>query len=134
MRTLTLVLALTLGCVGAVHAQAQASALSHLSALPVAVSVTAPVGMLVAGSVLTVAAVETAADATVWVLERASDGARASVRLSGQMAGVASVTAGTVITASAFSAGVVLSAAGKVVAYLPNEIGKALLHNERVTR
>jgi len=28
----------------------------------------------------------------------------------------------------------VLSAAGKAIAFIPNEIGKALLYNERVTR
>ena len=27
-----------------------------------------------------------------------------------------------------------LSAAGRAIAFIPNEIGKALLHNERVTR
>jgi hypothetical protein len=28
----------------------------------------------------------------------------------------------------------VLSAAGEVIAFIPNEIGKALLHNEQVSR
>jgi hypothetical protein len=35
---------------------------------------------------------------------------------------------------TALSAGWVLSAAGQVIAFVPNEIGKALLHNERITR
>jgi hypothetical protein len=38
------------------------------------------------------------------------------------------------VVVSAFSAGWVLSAAGRAIAYIPNEIGAALLHNERVTR
>ena len=54
--------------------------------LPVAVSVAAPVMILSAGAVLTVVAVEATSAGTVWVLERASDGARASVRLGARAA------------------------------------------------
>jgi hypothetical protein len=115
-------------------AQAQASELSALSALPIAVSVAAPVGLLSAGAVFTVVAVEAASGATVWVLERASDGARASVTLSAQVAGGVSVIAGTAVLATAISTGWVLSAAGKAIAFIPNEVGRALLYNERLTR
>jgi hypothetical protein len=107
---------------------------SALSMLPVAVSVAAPVALLSAGAMLTVVAVEATSAGTVWVLERASDGARASITLSGQLVGGLSVAAGTAVAVTAFSAGWVLSAAGQAIAYIPNEIGKALLYNERVTR
>ena len=83
---------------------------------------------------LTVVAVEASAEGTVWVLERASDGARASVTLAAAAAGGLSVAAGTAVVVTAFSAGWVLSAAGKAIAFIPNEIGAALLHNERLTR
>jgi hypothetical protein len=39
---------------------------------------------------------------------------------------------GTVVQTSATAAGVILSTAGKVLAFIPNEIGKALMHNERL--
>jgi len=68
------------------------------------------------------------------VLERASAGARASVTLSAQAAGGLSVAVGTAVVVTAFSAGWVLSAAGKAIAYIPNEIGAALLYNERITQ
>jgi hypothetical protein len=123
-------LALVLGPASAARAHNTASELSALSMLPVAVSVAAPVGLLSAGAVFTVVAVHAVSGATVWVLERASDGAQASVTL----AGGASALVGTAVVATAFSAGVVLSAAGKAIAYIPNEIGKALMYNERVTR
>lgn len=110
-----------------------ASDASALSMLPVAVSVAAPVMLLSAGAMLTVVAVEASAVGTVVILERASDGARASVTLSAQGASALSVGVGTVVVVSAFSAGWVLSAAGRAIAYIPNEIGKALLYNERVT-
>lgn len=129
-------LSLTLSLVLCAPAQAHndASELSAMSMLPVAISVAAPVGLLSAGAALTVVAVEAVSGTTVWVLERASDGARASVTLSGAAVGGVSVLAGTAVVATAFSAGWVLSAAGKAIAFIPNEIGKALLYNERVTR
>lgn len=107
---------------------------SALSALPVAVSVTAPVLSLAAGSVLVLASVEVVADGTVWVLQRASDGARVVVKWSALSAGMVSVAIGTAITVTAISAGWVLSAAGEVLALIPNALGQALLHHERVIR
>jgi hypothetical protein len=35
---------------------------------------------------------------------------------------------------SVIGTGVVLSAAGEAIAFIPNEIGKALLYNEQVSR
>ncbi len=112
------------------QAQSELSEASALSLLPVAVSVAAPVLIVASGAVLTVKAVETSAKGSVWVLERASDGARASVRFAGQ----ASAVIGTAVVVTAVSTGWVLSAAGAAVAFIPNEIGRALLHDERITR
>jgi hypothetical protein len=111
-----------------------ASELSALSMLPVAISVAAPVALLSAGAALTVVAVEATSEGTLWVLERASDGARASVLISGQVAGGLSLAAGSAVLVTAMSTGWVLSAAGKAIAFIPNELGKALLYNERITR
>lgn len=116
---------------GGLDASAESSA---LSLLPIGVSVAAPALLLSGGVVLTVAAVEASAQGAVWVLERASDGARMSVQLSAAAAGGLSVAAGTVVTVSAVTAGWVLSAAGRAIAFVPNEVGAALLHNQRVSR
>ena len=116
------------------HGPSGGSELSALSMLPVAVSVAAPVALLSAGAALTVVAVEASATGTVWVLERASDGVRGSVLLSADVAHGASVLVGSAVLVTALSAGWVLSAAGKAIAFVPNELGRALLHNERVTR
>jgi hypothetical protein len=114
---------------------AAASAVSTLSALPIAMSVAAPEVLLVSGgAVLAVVAVTASAEATVLIVERASDGARASVRLSAEAAAGLSIAAGTVVTVTAISAGWVLSAAGQAIAFIPNQIGAALLYNERITR
>ena len=107
---------------------------SAVSRLPIAVSLALPSLALSGVTTLAIVAVETSARGTVWVLERASDGARFSVTLSTQALGGLSVVAGTAVTVSAFSAGWVLSAAGQAIAYIPNEVGAALLYNEQVTR
>ena len=107
---------------------------SALSALPVAMSISAPVLSVAAGSVLVLAAVEVVADGTVWVLQRASDGARISVTWAGLSAGMASVAVGTAVTVTAVSAGWLLSTAGEVIALVPNTLGRALLHHEEVLR
>lgn len=107
---------------------------SALSLLPIAVSVAAPAMVLSAGAAFTVVAVEASADGAVWVLERLSDGARTTLRLSGAAAGAASLGVATVVTVSAVSTGWILVSAGKAIAFVPNEIGRALLHNERITR
>jgi hypothetical protein len=126
----TLLLSLSLAYAPMASAHGGASELSTLSALPVAVSVVAPLGLLVSGAALTVVAVEAASGATVWVLERASDGVRASV----QLAAGASVAVGASVVVSAVAAGWVLSVAGEAIAFVPNALGQALLYNERITR
>lgn len=127
-------LALTLAAHQPARAHQGSTALSTASMLPVAVSVAAPVALLSAGAVLSVVAIEASAEGTVWVLERASDGARLSLRFAGAVAGGASLAAGTVITVSVVGTGQILSAAGEAIAFIPNEIGASLLHNERLTR
>jgi hypothetical protein len=95
--------------------------------------VAVPVILSTAGTVLVVRSVEASARGTVYLLERASDGAQASVEVLGRGASGASLAAGTLVTVSVVGAGVILSAAGEVVAFLPNALGRALLHNERLT-
>jgi hypothetical protein len=70
----------------------------------------------------------------VYVLERASDGARASIEVVGKGVAGASMVAGTAVVVSVIGTGVVLSAAGEAIAFIPNALGQALLHNERLTQ
>ena len=90
------------------QAHSSPSDASALSMLPIAVSVAAPVALLSAGAVLTVVSVQASAVGTVWVLERASDGARASIELAGRAGNGLSVAAGTAVTVTAISTGWVL--------------------------
>jgi hypothetical protein len=126
------------------YAQSEASALSMLpvasvvgaaSATGAAASavVAVPAALSVGGAVLTVVAVEASVDGTVFLLERASDGARASVKVMGRVANGASVVVGATVTVSVIGSGVILSAAGEVLAFVPNAIGRALLYNEKLS-
>ena len=119
---------------GAAQASEAASTLSALSALPIAVSVAAPVMILSAGASLVVTSVSVTVAGTVWVLERVSDGAKAVVTLSASGASALSVAAGTAVEVTAISTGWVLSTASTAIAFIPNEIGASLLYNEKVTR
>lgn len=123
--------ALALGHAPPATARADASTgSSALSALPVAASAAVPVMLVTGAGAFMVVAVAVSAEGTAWVLERASDGARATIRFAGH----ASAAVGTAVTVTATGAGWVLSAAGTALAFVPNEIGQALLHHERVSR
>lgn len=131
----TLALAASLAT-ASLHARAHSelSEASAISALPVAVSLAAPAMLLVGGAALTVVSVQASATGTVWVLERASDGAQATLKFSGRAAGASLATAGTAVLVTALSTGWLISAAGHAIAFVPNQIGASLLYNERVTR
>ena len=123
-----------------VRAQSEASALSAISAMPLAsvvaggsAVVALPLVLSATGTVLMVRAVEVSAMGTVYLLERASDASRVSVSVLSGGAVAASASVGTLVTVSVIGAGTVLSAAGEVLAFIPNVVGRALLHNQRLT-
>jgi hypothetical protein len=131
---------------GGARAQSEASALGDLSALPVAsvasvagasqaggASAALPAALAASGAVFVVKGVEASAYATVYTLEGVSDGARISVEIAGRGARQASVVASTVVTATTISTGTVLAAGSEAIAFIPNALGRALLHNERIT-
>jgi len=147
MKKFFITLLIAAGCTAPFAGRAQSEAASVMAAasmLPVASmiggasavagsAVVAPMAVLASGAVLVVQSVELSARGTVYVLERASDGARVSVEIAGRTARGASMAAGTMVVCSVIGAGVVLSVAGEAIAFLPNALGQALLHNERLT-
>lgn len=128
-----LAVCLALG-VAQAHAQSSASDASALSAVPIGVSVAASGLLLSAGATFVIVSVEASGNGAVWVMEQASNGVRTSVRVAAQDFAGLSVAVGTAVTVSAISTGWVLSAASQAIAFIPNEIGMALLYNERITR
>jgi hypothetical protein len=95
--------------------------------------------LVIGGSLLSVAAagsvvvvsVALSAEGVVLVLKGAGEASTATVRLSGEAARGLSIAAGTVLEVVATTTGHVLVLSGKALAFVPNELGKALLHHER---
>ncbi|GKT25426.1 hypothetical protein [Acidovorax sp. SUPP3334] len=130
----------------AAPARAQSEVSAGLSLLPVAsvvgtasvastavgAVVAVPAALSVGGAVLTVKAVQASANGTVYLLERVSDGAQVSVEVAGRAASGTVHAVGASVACSVIGAGVVLSVAAEVAAFVPNALGRALLHNERL--
>lgn len=127
-----------------VQAQGPSETSVTASVTPVAVSVgvvsatgvaltAASSGLLSGDTKLVVVSVDAVGDTMDWVLKRTSDGACLSLKTTGRLAMSGFVYTGIAVTTSVIGAGTVLSAAGRVIAFIPNEIGKALLHNEQVS-
>lgn len=84
---------------------------------------------LAASAHIVVAGVEASGEVATVVLKGASDSAEASLKLTGKAARNLSVATGTVVSVSVLSTGYLLVASGQVLAFVPNELGKALLHH-----
>lgn len=129
------------------RAQDPSTALSTLSAMPIASVIVAgygasmasgailalPVALSTSGAALIVKSVEASAKGAICVLERASDGARVTIEFASRAGRRTSVAVGEAMAVSVVGAGAMISLAGEVIAFVPNELGRALLHNERVT-
>lgn len=103
-------------------------------AIPAAsgVVVMGSMSMLAASGQVVVKSVEAVGDGSVIVLNGVAEGVSASVRLSGRAAQELSLAAGTVVKVVALSTGHMLILAGKAIAFIPNEVGTALLHQSKV--
>ena len=126
--------ALVLAFAGAAHAQRNPSVVSEASLVPIAISVALPVVLVAGVGSVVVTGVEASADGAVWVVENVADGVKGSICFAGRAVGTVSLAVGTVITVTAVGTGMLLSAAGHVIAFVPNEIGRTLSYNERVSR
>lgn len=116
-----------------VHAAGASTALSDASQLSTGLVLSGASLIALGAATLTVVSVQQTAEGVSWVVERASDGARSVVRFVARGAGMASVAVGTVVTTTAMASGTLLSVAGQAIAFVPTEVGKALLHNERLS-
>lgn len=150
---LSLSLALSLATIGTAHANIRDDSSTTTSApLPdpdcpscalsrASTAMSQAVGTVVEGSLTTVGAsgmvvvkgVEVLAQGSVLVITGVSEGVSVTIQLSGQALQGIGIVSGTVLHASAVATGHILISAGKVIAFIPNEIGKALIHHEKVS-
>ena len=134
VRSTTLVIAAALAVHNAAHAQSSSSELSEASIVPIAISVALPVVLVAGVGSIVVTGVEASAEGTVWIVENVADGVAGSIRFAGRVTGAAAVAVGTVVVVTVVATGMVLSTAGHVIAFVPNEVGRTLSYNQRVSR
>lgn len=84
-----------------------------------------------AGSELTVKAVEASGEGAVIVLRGASNAVETSAKVSGEALQASGVVVGSSVRVVAESTGYALIASGRLLAFVPNEVGRALLHDAR---
>ena len=83
------------------------------------------------GGQLSVTAVKTVGNVSVITLRGLAGGAEASVQVSSKVIEGSAIGVGSALQATVSTTGVLLVAAGKALMFVPNEIGKSLLHHSR---
>ena len=87
-----------------------------------------------AGGALTIAGITAAGDASVIVLRDVATGSEASLRVGADVAQAGSRAVGQTVSVVAEATGMSLFAGGRLVAFVPNEIGRALVYAARSTQ
>jgi len=87
---------------------------------------------LVGTSYVVAGVVEAGADVVELLLTSASTGAKLSVKLSGKAVHSIGVSVGNTVEFTAHASGTMLVASGKVLAFIPNAVGEALLSQQRL--
>jgi len=133
-RIAVIALAMSLVASGVARAESDPSRASEESLVPVALSVALPVVLVAGAGSIVVTGVQASADGVVWFVENAADGVKGSIRFAAGAVNASAVAAGTVVVVTVIGTGMLLSAAGHVIAFIPNEIGRSLSYNQRVSR
>lgn len=97
------------------------------------------VGLVLAGSLSAVAAsgqlvvegVEKTAEGMIVVIKGSGKAASATVKLSGKAVKGLSIAVGEVVELTVLSTGYMLYYSGKAIAFIPTEVGKALIENAK---
>ena len=133
LRRAAIALTTSFALISGAHAESS-SELSEASAVPVSILVALPVVLVAGVASIVVTGVEASAEGTVWIVENSVDGVKGSICFAGQAVGASAMAVGTVIVVTVVATGMLLSAAGHVIAFIPNEIGRTLSYNQRVSR
>lgn len=119
---------------------AHAGGASNLSRASVNASLAIP-GTLLSGTTqmlkdagqVSVTAIRTVGKVTTLTLKAVGSGIEATVEVAARVLDGIAIGTGAVLVASVMATGVVLSLAGKALIFIPNEIGKGLLHHSRAS-
>ncbi len=129
IKWLLLAIGLTFGAGAWAAADSQVSQGSALSAEGASALAAGSVEVIAGSPALIVLAVNGVAEGAVVVLKGASTAATVSVKVTPEIAGELSKAVGATVTVITESAGYALMHAGKMIAFIPNESSKKLLHH-----
>lgn len=129
---LSLAFATTLAGASLTSAHAQSTP-SNASGASLAISVILPAALISGAGQYVIKGVEASAQGTVYVVENISNGVRGSVTVAANISGAASVGVGESVRFVTTTSGMLLVAAGKVLAIIPNELGRALMKSEKLS-
>jgi hypothetical protein len=104
---------------------------SEISAFASVVVVLGTVEALGSAGNAVVESVEKVGDTMTVVFKGASNASRTTVKGSSAVLGATSLAVGTSVNVVTMASGFALVSAGQVLAYFPNEAGKALMHQSR---
>ncbi|KTC96155.1 hypothetical protein [Legionella erythra] len=85
--------------------------------------------LFAAGSQLVIVAVKTVGDITCISLKVAGQSAVTTIQVSSHVAGHSLLAAGQLVRVVTTGTGVILTAAGRLIAFIPNEVGKSLIYS-----
>ncbi len=129
IKWLLVVIGLAFGAGAWAAADSQVSQGSALSAEGASALAAGSVEVIAGSPALIVLAVNGVAEGAVVVLKGASTAATVSVKVTPEIAGELSKAVGATVTVITESAGYALMYAGKMIAFIPNEGSKKLLHH-----
>ena len=129
IKGLILAVGLAIGASAGAAMDSQVSQGSALSAEGASALVTGSAEVIAGSPTLTVLAVNAVAEGSVVVLKGASTAATVSVKVTPEIAGELSKAVGATVTVITESAGYSLIYAGNLIAFIPNESSKKLLHH-----
>ena len=139
-RTLALACAMAVaGPVVGAHAAGPSEASARASEMSVA-TLSMATGVLVGGTLSTallsgqaiVTGIDAVGESVVVTLAASGNAAEATVRLSGRAVEGSGLVVGGVVMVSAAATGVVLRSAGRIICFIPNERGHALIRSRQV--
>ena len=108
------------------------SVASGISVLATASVVAGSLQALENSGQIVVDSIEAVGSGFVIVVKSVSTGIKSSIKVSSEVLQNASLVAGTSVTLVASAAGHMLILAGKAIAFIPNTVGTALLHQSKV--
>ncbi len=129
IKGLVLAVGLAIGASAGAAMDSQVSQGSALSAEGASALVAGSVEVIAGSPTLTVLAVNAVAEGSVVVLKGASTAATVSVKVTPEIAGELSKAVGATVMVITESAGYSLIYAGNLIAFIPNESSKKLLHH-----